>query len=351
VGRAILPFVGVTGRPTTFFVTGATGFIGGKLVGELVRLGHVVRALVRPASTRDGLDGERITTIEGDIGDRDSLVRGMSGCAAVFHLAAYARNWARDPRTFFELNVEGTRNVLAAARAVGVERVVLTSTMVTFGPTPPGVVGDESMPRTTLRFFTEYEESKTLAEREALEAACDRLPVVVVNPTRVYGPGKLTEGNSVTVMIDLYDRGRFPVVLAGGVHVANYAFVDDLVRGHIFAMEKGRVGERYILGGENVSLRQLFDLVDGVTGRRHLRCTLPARLAMAYGRLEKKKAEWLGLYPRITPGWVETFLQDWAYSSAKAERELGYTITPLREGIRLTCEWLYRRRSERGTRR
>ena len=341
--------MGVMARPTTFFVTGATGFIGGKLVGELTRCGHSVHALVRPASSRDRLDGERITTVEGDIRDRDSLLRAMEGCAAVFHLAAYARNWARDPRTFFELNVEGTRNVLGAARAAGVERVVLTSTMVTFGPTPPGVVGDESMPRITSRFFTEYEESKTVAEREALEVASDGLPVVVVNPTRVYGPGKLTEGNSVTVMIDLYDRGRFPVLLAGGVNVANYAFVDDQVRGHILAMGKGRVGERYILGGENVSLRQLFDLVDGVTGKRHLRCSLPVRLAMAYGRLEKRKAEWLGLYPRITPGWVETFLQDWAYSSAKAERELGYTITPLQEGIRLTCEWLHRRRAERGT--
>jgi farnesol dehydrogenase len=330
-------------RPTTFFVTGATGFIGGKLVGELVRRGHAVRALVRPTSSREDLEGEGITTVEGDITDRGSLLRGMEGCPAVFHLAAYAKNWARDPTTFFELNVEGTRNVLAAVRAADVERVVLTSTMVTFGPTPPGIVGDESMPRTTPRFFTKYEESKTVAEREALVAASEGLPVVVVNPTRVYGPGKLTEANSVTVMIDLYDRGRFPFLLAGGVNVGNYAFVDDLVLGYILAMERGRVGERYILGGENVSLRGLFDLVDRATGTRHLRFSLPPWLAMAYGRLEKKKAEWFGLYPRITPGWVETFLQDWAYSSAKAERELGYTITPLQEGIRLTCQWLHRR--------
>ena len=335
--------MGVIGRPTTFFVTGATGFIGGKLVGELTRRGHAVRALVRPTSSREGLEDERITTVEGDVRDQSSLLRGMEGCSAVFHLAAYAKNWARDPKTFFELNVEGTRNVLGAARSAGVGRVVLTSTMVTFGPTPPGVVGGESMPRTTARYFTEYEESKTVAERGALDVASQGVPVVVVNPTRVYGPGKLTEANSVTVMIDLYDRGRFPVVLAGGVNVGNYAFVDDLVRGHILAMERGRVGERYILGGENVSLRQLFDLVDEATRRRHFRFNLPARLAMAYGRMEKKKAEWFGLYPRITPGWVETFLQDWAYSSAKAEHELGYTITPLKEGIALTCEWLHSR--------
>jgi farnesol dehydrogenase len=207
------------------------------------------------------------------------------------------------------------------------------------------------MLRITPRFFTEYEESKTIAERDALRAAADGLPVVVVNPTRVYGPGRLTEGNSVTVMIDLYDRGRFPALLAGGANVGNYALVDDLVSGHILAMERGRVGERYILGGENVSLRELFDLVDEVTETRHLRFSLPPRLAKAYGRLEEKKAEWFGVYPRITPGWVETFLQEWAYSSAKAERELGYTVTPLEEGIGLTCDWLHHRRAERGTRR
>ena len=338
----------VTGRPRTYFVTGATGFVGSRLVAELARRGDAVRALVRPSSSRISLADDRITTVVGDLGDRGSLCAGMEGCSGVFHLAAYARNWARDPTTFFDLNVGGTRNVLAAARAAGVARVVLTSTIVTFGPTPPGIVCDEGVPRSTPRFFTEYEESKTAAEREALRMASEGVPVVVVNPTRVYGPDKLTEANSVTIMIDLYDRGRFPVLLAGGVNVANYALVDDVVRGHILAMEKGRIGERYILGGENVSLSRLFDLVDEVTGKRHRRLNLPAWLAMAYSFLEKRKAEWLGLYPRVTPGWVETFLRDWAYSTAKAERELGYTVTPLKEGIRLTCEWLHSRRPKPG---
>jgi nucleoside-diphosphate-sugar epimerase len=340
-----------TGRPTTFFVTGATGFVGGRLVAELVRRGHTVRALARPASARAGLEDRRIEVVAGDLANRDALREGLEGCSGVFHLAAYARNWAHAPETFFEVNVDGTRNVLQAARAAGVAKIVFTSTIVTFGPTPPGVVGDEGMARITPRFFSEYEESKTLAEREALGLAADGVPIVIVNPTRAYGPGKLTEGNSVTVMIDLYDRGWFPVLFARGVNVGNYALVDDLVRGHILAMEKGRVGERYILGGENASLAHLFDLVDKATGKRHVRINLPPRLAMAYSLLEKKKAEWLGLYPRITPGWVETFLHDWAYSSAKAERRLGYTVTPLREGISLTCEWLRERRRRRGARR
>jgi nucleoside-diphosphate-sugar epimerase len=324
----------------TVFVTGSTGFIGTALVNELVQRGHSVRALAREASNTDGLAHERISIVRGNIMDRESLVRGMQGCTQVYHLAAYAKNWARDPSTFFRLNVDGTKNVFLAAQDAGVRRIVFTSTIVVFGPTPPGFVGDESMPRMTQTYCTEYEESKTVAEQEALKLAACGLPVVVVNPTRVYGPGKLTEGNSLSLMLDRYQRGKFPILLNKGKNVGNYVLVDDLVRGHILAMEKGRFGERYILGGENVSLKGLFTIVDELTRERHRHINLPPRFAMLYSALERKKAEWFGLYPQITPGWVQTFLQDWAYCSAKAESELGYQITPLREGIRRTLDWI-----------
>jgi farnesol dehydrogenase len=150
----------------------------------------------------------------------------------------------------------------------------------------------------------------------------------------------MSEGNSVTRMIDLYDQGKFPFLLNQGLNVGNYVFVEDVVQGLILAMEKGTIGERYILGGENVSLKNFFDLIDEWGGKNHLRWNIPSKLALLYSRLEQKKAEWLGLYPLVTPGWVETFLQDWVYSSAKAERELGYKITPFKEGIRVTLEWL-----------
>jgi nucleoside-diphosphate-sugar epimerase len=327
-------------NPTTVFVTGATGFIGTKLVNELVRKGHSVRALSRSTSNRSGLDNEKIEIVQGDILDPESLARGIQGCSQVYHLAAYAKNWAPDKKVFFEMNVIGMRNVFEAAKTANVERMVFTSTIVTFGPTKPGVVGDETMPRSTQHFYTEYEETKAIAEREALNFASRKFPVVLVNPTRVYGPGKMTEGNSVSLMIDQYDRGKVPVLLNGGVNVGNYVYVDDLVRGHILAMEKGNVGERYILGGENVSLKQVYRTVDEVSGKRHFQMSLPPSLAMVYAKEEKLKAEWLGLYPQITPGWVETFLQDWVYSCGKAERELGYTITPFKEGVRATYEWL-----------
>lgn len=326
------------------FVTGATGFIGTRLAGELARQGHTVRALSRAGSDRSGLDYERIRIVEGDVLDSRSLQQGMRGCSQVYHLAAYARNWAPERKVFSEVNVEGMRNVFAVARAAGVQRLVLTSTIVTFGPTAPGTVGDETTPRLTPRYYTEYEETKAKAETEALEQAARGFPVVIVNPCRVYGPGKMTEGNSVSRMVELYLRGRFPVLLNGGRNVGNYVFVDDLVRGHILAMEKGTIGQRYILGGENISLANLFRTVDELSGRKHRQVPLPPWLARLYGKAERARARWLGRSPQITPGWIETFLQDWAYSSARAERDLGYTITPLREGLRLTCQWLLERR-------
>lgn len=333
-------------QATSIFVTGATGFIGTKLVNQLVQRGNAVHALTRAASNRQGLEHQNIRLVEGNILDRDSLKRGMESCTEVFHLAAYAKNWSKDKRAYFEQNVDGMVNVFEAAKSVGVRRIVFTSTIVTFGPTPPGVVGNETMPRITGHFYTEYEESKTVAEKEALRMAAAGYPVVIVNPTRVYGPGKLTEGNSVSLMIDMYDRGKVPVLLNGGTDIGNYVFVDDLVQGHILAMEKGRIGERYILGGENVGLKRFFELVDEVSRKRHFQFVLPPALGMAYGRMEQKKAEWFGLYPQITPGWVETYLQDWAYSSAKAEVELAYKITPLKEGIRMTYEWILQRRKK-----
>jgi len=336
------------------FVTGATGFIGTRLVQALIRRGQRVRALSRrdrpePPPGTDGpspLEHELVELVRGDITDRDSIVRGMAGCRRAFHLAAYAKVWARDPGTYVRINVEGMRNVFAAAEQHHVERVVLTSTIMTLGPTPSGVVGDEEMPRVTDRCLTEYEETKTFAENEAIERAANGFPVVIVNPTRVYGPGHLTEGNSLARLIDDYDRGRVPILLNRGVNVGNYVMVDDVVEGHLLAMEKGDVGERYILGGENASLKEFFRTIDRVSGKRHFQVPLLRVAPLVFAWCQKKRAQWFGVYPTITPGWVRTFLADWAYRSDKAVRELGYAPMPLEQGVRLTYEWLQRLRKE-----
>jgi farnesol dehydrogenase len=334
----------VNGLPTAL-VTGSTGFIGTLLAADLARRGRAVRALVRQRGDRRGLEDPRIELALGDVLEPDSLRRATEGCAEVFHLAGYARNWAKDPDTFRRVNVQGTRNVLEAARRAGARRAVVASSALTFGPTPPGVVADEDA-RRWLPPLTEYEASKLEMESAVAEASGDGPEVVLVNPTRVYGPGKLTEGNSVSRLVDLYCRGRMPFLLAAGRAVGNYAYVDDVVGGLAAAMERGRPGERYILGGENASLRRFLDLVDEASGRRHRRIPLPAAPARLFARIERLRARRLGSYPLVAPGWVETFLRDAAFSSAKAERELGYRITPLSEGLRRTWEWIERAREE-----
>jgi len=288
-----------------------------------------------------------VELVQGDITDPKSLLQGIQGCQRVFHLAAYAKNWAANRDTFFQMNVQGMRNVFEAVRAHGAERVVWTSSIVTLGPTRAGEVADESTPRKTDQFFNEYEKTKWTAEQEAVQQAADGLPVVIVNPTRVYGPGHLTEGNSLARLIDDYDRGRVPVLLNRGINVGNYVLVDDVVSGHLLAMEKGRVGERYILGGDNVTLKEFFRTIDRVSGRRHFQLPMLHIAPLIFATILQKRAEWFGVYPTITPGWVRMFLADWAHSPEKAKRELGYEPTSLEEGLRITYEWLVKTRKER----
>lgn len=338
------------------FVTGGTGFLGTRLVAALVDRGHSVRVLARQETPKPppGLGDERrglwqhpqIELVRGDLADRDALRRGMEGCSQVYHLAGYAKNWAPQPQTYFDVNVHGMQNVFDAAAEAGVERVVWTSTIVTFGPSPPGLVADENTHRRSDRYFTEYEETKTIAEGEAIRRAREGFPVVIVNPTRVFGPGHLTEGNVLSRLIDDYARGRMPFLLNRGVNVGNYVLVDDVVQGHVLAMEKGRVGERYILGGENVSLVEFLRVVDRVSGKRHWKIPLFTLAPMSVAWLLKTRARWFGAYPQITPGWVRTFATDWAFSCEKARRELGYRPTPLVEAVRATYEWLQQVRKE-----
>ena len=337
-------------------VTGATGFIGTRLVGALTGRGRSVRALARrgrpdppPGLAKDGrgpLDHPLVELFAGDLADRDSLARAVDGCTEVYHLAGYAKNWSPRREVYDELNVRAMLAVLDAARRAGVRRIVWTSSQLTSGPTPPGQLADEAMPRASEICLTDYERSKLEGERRALEAAAQGAPVVIVAPTRVYGPGYLTEGNSVTRLIDMYDRGFVPFLLNFGRNVGNWVLVDDVVAGMILAMERGRPGEKYILGGENTTLRQFFRAIDRATGRRHRQIPIFRFTPLLFAKFQQKRADWFGVYPTITPGWVRTFLSDWPCTSAKAQRELGYRARSLEEGICITWEWLQRVREE-----
>jgi len=321
------------------FVTGGTGFIGSKLVGRLRQDGEIVHLLARKTSDLTGVAGEGVEVFYGDLGDLDALRAATAGCRRAFHLAAYARNWAPECDTYYRVNVEGFANVATAALETGVERMVWTSTCLTVGPSNGHVV-DESSPRLTDEFLTDYERTKYLAEARAAEFVARGLPVVIVNPTRVYGPGRLTEANSATLLVQMFLRGRFPIIPGRGDEIGNYVFVDDVVEGHLAAMARGRVGERYLLAGENASLTEFFQVLSELSGRRPPRFHVPRWLIRRYSHIELWRARLFGSYPLITPGWMATFLTDWAVSNRKAVTELGCTFRGLREGLAATCDWL-----------
>jgi farnesol dehydrogenase len=344
----------MTSTERCYAVTGANGFIGSWLVHKLIARGEQVIALARrpvqSLSPPPGLDWQeadpfaspQVTWRQADILDRDSLIRALEGATHVFHLAAYAHNWAPRRQTYYDVNVQGMCNVFDAAAQHNVQRVVWTSSIVVLGPTPPGQQHTEDHPRSTTKFYTEYERTKAIAEQEALRRARDGFPVVVVLPTRVYGPGYFTESNSATRLIEEYLRGRMPFLVNWGKNVGNWVYVEDVAEGMMLAMNHGRIGERYILGGENASLKDFFHTLDEVTGTKHFQIPIYKFLPLLVAWFMEKRAQLTGHYPLITPGWMQSFLVDWAYSSEKAQRELGYNPLPLVEGLRRTYDWLKR---------
>ena len=344
-------------KSATIFVTGATGFIGTSLTRQLLADGWRVRGMSRSApklppafegDIKEIWEHPNFERFAGDVNDVDSLSRGMDGCAYVISLAGYARNYSRNPEVFYRVNVDGARNVFSVAEKLGVQKIVWASTIVSLGPTPKGQTCDETLERITDKCYTEYEDSKTIAEREEARAFIKKgLPLVIVNPTRVYGPGQISEGNAMAGLIRDYRRGTGPFLLNYGVNYGNYGYVDDVARGFYLALEKGRVGERYILGGDNASLLELYRLIDKVDGKRHWKLPMYKFIPLLVAGFLKGWANLTGMYPRITPGWVRTFLVDWKYSCDKAKNELGYDPISLEEGLRRTCAWLDRVAAER----
>ncbi|MCR4408812.1 MAG: NAD-dependent epimerase/dehydratase family protein [Candidatus Saccharicenans sp.] len=326
-------------------VTGGTGFIGRHLVRSLLSDGETLRLLVRSQPGPDWLKKLPAEKVRVDLLDPDSLKRALAGCHRLYHLAACARNWAPDDRVFYRINVEGFRNILEAALAAGLERVVYVSSSVVSGPSGSAPVTEDSS-RDHIPYFTTYEASKALSEKIIPGYLNRGLEIVIGRPTRVYGPGLMSEANSVTRLIKYYLKYRFCPVLNRGQERGNYVYVEDVVAGLKLLMSSGRAGQAYFLGDENISLAGFYDLLEEVSGRRALRLRIPPSPALSLARLEGWKARKLGIYPLITESWVRTFLHNWEVSINKAQRELGYQPRGLRAGLKATCQWLgYRTKS------
>ena len=322
-----------------FFITGGTGFIGSRLTERLVLENHSVTLLVRDPAVSRFAGMEKAAIVTGDIFNGEALREGMRECDCVFHMAAFTKPWSDDPSLVTKTNVTGTVNILEVALECKVSKVVITSTGGTMGYSRNGKSVGE-MTNYDPVYNTLYEKSKAEAEKVAIDFSKKGLNVSIVNPTRVYGPGKLTKSNSLTRIIRLYLSGLWRILPGDGRSAGNYVYIDDVVEGHLLAAMKGRPGERYILGGENLSFRELFAKIGEEAGKRRVLIPFPAGFMKWIVNIAVFFSKITGKPPLITRDWLDKYLNDWIMSSKKAEYELGYTITPFSKGVAETIKWL-----------
>ena len=322
-------------------LTGGTGFLGRRTAARLARA-HELRLLIRRGSARDRFP-EGAELVEGDVTDRASLVRAMAGCDAVVHAAALVKI-AAPAAEFDRVNVGGLENVLGAGAQAGVKRLLYVSSFIALGPTEKGAGGtlDESAPPTPPGrvWINDYERTKALSDASARRAIEAGIPLVVVYPGVIYGPGELTEGNIVVRHLLDLAHGRLPALVGRPERRWNYAFVDDVAGGIASALERAPAGARYVLGGENVTQAEFYRQVAALGGIRVPSARMPDWIATAAGAAMKWTAALAGKTPRLTPDLVEIYRHDWAYDSARAARELDYRPRSLEAGLRETFDWL-----------
>ena len=316
-------------------VTGASGFVGAALARTLLAAGWQVRVLVRAGSDRRNLRTLTVQSAIGDLTDTASLERAVEDCDAVFHAAADYRLWVPDPQSMYQANVEGTRNLLEAAWRAGVKRIVYTSSVACIGLPADGSVGTEDTPVSLKSMVGHYKRSKFLAEQAALEAAERGVPVVIVNPAAPVGPRDLKPTPTGQIVLDAA-LGRTPAYVDTGLNIVH---VDDVAAGHVLAFHYGRVGERYILGGENLPLRDILVEITALAGRSPPRLKLPHGVVLPIAYLAEGFARLSGRSTRVTVDSVRMARKRMYFSSEKAMRELGYSYRPARLAFADALEW------------
>jgi dihydroflavonol-4-reductase len=316
-------------------VTGATGFVGGAVARALVRAGVEVRVLARPESDLHNLEGLTVERFVGDLRDPASLRKSLVGCQQLYHVAAHYALWAKDPRIFYDINVTGTRNLLEAAHATGIERTVYCSTIGAIGLPPGGGLGTEETPVSLDQMAGHYKRSKFLAEQEVLKLAKKGFPVVIVNPSAPVGIGDVRPTPTGQVIVD-FMKGRMPAYIETGMNIVD---VDDVAIGHLLAMQKGRLGERYILGCKNLMLREVFEILSRLTGIKAPSIKLPRLAILPLAYVNQWLANLTGRPPRIPLEGVKMAKYKMHYDCSKAIRELGVPQTPPEIALEKAVRW------------
>jgi dihydroflavonol-4-reductase len=320
----------------TALVTGATGFVGSRVARALLEAGWKVRVLVRQGANQHNLSGLPVEQVTGDLTDRASLDRAVAGCRALLHVAADYRLGLPRPQELYRSNVDGTRNVLEAAVQAGVQRIVHTSSVATIGLPKDGSPGTEATPVTVADMIGHYKRSKFLAEQVAAELARAGAPVVIVNPSTPIGPGDVKPTPTGQIILDAA-LGRTPAYVDTGLNIVH---VDDVAAGHLLALQSGRTGERYILGGENLSLREILEQVSRLVGRPAPRIRLPHAVVLPIAYVADTFARLTGTTTRVTVESVRMSQKHMYFSSDKAARELGYRWRPAAEAFAAAVAWL-----------
>jgi dihydroflavonol-4-reductase len=316
-------------------VTGASGFIGGRLVHALCRRGEAVRILVRAGSDLRGLSGLDFEVAVGDLLDRKSLEEATAGCRRVYHAAACYRLWLRDPETIYRINVEGTRNVMEAGLGAGVERIVYTSSVATIG-LPPGGCGTETTPVSFEDMIGHYKKSKFLAEAAVKEYIRQGAPIVIVNPTYPVGEGDVKPTPTGQVIVDFLLR-KIPAFLDTGMNVVD---VDHVAEGHLLAADRGKIGERYILGGHNLTFKEMLKLLADITGLPAPSVRLPYYPILGLAILDSALAKRIpGREPRVPPDGVRMARKKMFVDPSKAVKELGLPLAPPRIALEKAVNW------------
>ena len=317
-------------------VTGATGFIGAAVARALAATGAEVRVLVRPNADLRNLQGLKVDRVRGDLRDRDSLIRALTGCRYLYHVAAHYALWAKDPAVFYDINVTGTRALLETAHEAGVERIVYTSTIGAIGLPPDGGLGTELTTVSLAQMAGDYKRSKYLAEQAVMKLAREGLPVVIVNPSAPVGEADIKPTPTGQMIVD-FMKGRMWAYIETGMNLID---VDDVAVGHLRAMERGRVGERYILGNQNLSLREIFDILSTLTGIRAPRVKLPWQAILPLAHTNR----WLADYvthrpPRIPLEGVRMAKYRMHYDCSKAIRDLDLPQTSVEIALQKAVRW------------
>ncbi len=317
-------------------VTGATGFVGSAVARRLISAGVETRVLVRPESSHRNISGLQVEVVTGDLSDEPSLRRAVRGCDALFHVAADYRLWVPEPAALYRTNVDGSRRLLRAAAEAGVKCMVYTSSVATLGINKDRIPADESTPVSLGDMVGHYKRSKFLAEQAVLElVAKESIPVVIVNPSAPIGPRDIRPTPTGRIIVDML-AGKMPAYVDTGLNVAH---VDDVAEGHWLAFQKGGIGQRYVLGGENLSLRDILHLIAAIGNRPAPRIQLPHGVVLPIAWLAERIADITGREPFATVDGVRMARKYMYFSSAKAQQDLGYTSRPAQDAIEEAIGW------------